>query len=369
MKIVILAALFLIGSSVLASDGPELYGTMPDGQKVYQYTLTNGPLKLKCINLGGIVTELHVPNQKGKTADIVLGMADLKGYLDGNPYFGCITGRVANRIAKGQFTLDGQKFKLAANDGPNHLHGGVSGFDKRFWKARPSGSNAIEFTYESPDGEEGYPGNLKIRVVYALPNPFTWHISYYATTDKPTIVNLTQHSYFNLSGHDSGDILGHELNIQADEFTAVDSTLIPTGKLSSVENTPFDFRKRGHKIGERIKSIKSNPVGYDLNYVLRRSGDQSQKVAAVADPKSGRIMELSTTAPGLQLYTGNFLDGKKVGKGGVAYQQYAGLCLETQHFPDAINQPNFASIIVRPDKPYMHSTEYKFTNQDPVLEK
>jgi aldose 1-epimerase len=350
------------------------FGTTPSGQMVEEFTLTNAKgVTAKFISLGGILRELHVPDKAGKTADVVLGFDDLKGYLAGHPYFGCITGRVANRIAKGKFKLDGEEYTLATNNGPNHLHGGKEGFDKKVWKGEFVGSNAVRFTYRSPDGEEGYPGNLDVRVTYTLTNDNEWRIDYEATTDKPTPVNLTQHAYFNLAGHNAGDILGHELQVFGDRITPTDDTLIPTGELRSVKGTPFDFTA-AKPIGRDLKAAGGTPVGYDLNFDLtsRPSGRAVEQyptpgagrvliAARVREPKSGRVMEVHTSEPGIQLYTGNFLDGTNVGKGGAVYRQYHGFCLEAQHYPDSVNQPKFPSVILKPGQTYRQTTVYKFS--------
>jgi aldose 1-epimerase len=339
------------------------YGKMPDGTAVEEYTLTNkNGMTMKVITYGGIVTELHVPDKDGKFADVCLGCSSLEEYIEGHPYFGAITGRVANRIAKGRFTLGGKEYTLAANNGPNHLHGGKVGFDKRVWKAATvvgKGAQYLELQYTSKDGEEGYPGNLSVTVSYLLRDSNEWQINYTATTDKATPVNLTQHAYFNLSGHASGTILDHVLKLEADKYTPTDETLIPTGKIEPVKDTPFDFTTPT-PIGKRIRDIKADPQGYDLNYVLNGKAGELRPIAEVTDPKSGRVMKVSTTEPGVQLYTGNFLDGKQKGKGGVTYKQYGGFCLETQHFPDSINQKDFPSVVLEPGKRYTHTTVYAF---------
>ncbi|HLE01758.1 MAG TPA: aldose epimerase family protein [Bdellovibrionota bacterium] len=343
------------------------FGKTADGTSVELYTLTNAQgLKASIMTYGALVTKLEVPDRNGKLGDIVLGFDNLDGYLAGHPYFGATIGRVANRIAKGKFTLDGKQYSLATNNGPNHLHGGTAGFDKRVWKAEPIVSNegpAVKFTYRSPDGEEGYPGNLDVSVVYTLTNQNELKIQYAATTDQATPVNLTNHSYFNLAG--GGDILGHDLTIHAKRFTPVDETLIPTGKLQSVKKSPMDFTK-SHQIGERIAQLKGNPEkgnpgGYDHNYVLNNGTGKLAPAARVREPNSGRVMEISTTEPGIQFYSGNFLDGTLKGKGGVVYQKHAGFCLETDHFPDSVNQPKFPSVILRPGKTYTQTTIHKFS--------
>ena len=317
---------------------------------------------MKVMTYGGIITEVHVPDRQGKTADVVLGFNSLEAYLAGNPHFGAITGRVANRIAKGRFTIDGQEYKLALNNGPNTLHGGLKGFDKKVWKGEDvsgPGGPAVKMTYLSPDGEEGFPGNLSTTVTYTLTPDDAIKIEYSATTDKPTAVNLTNHSYFNLAGHDSGTILDHELMMAADQYTPSDETLIPTGELSSVKGTPLDFTTP-MAIGSRFDQIKANPVGYDDNYVIRPDTKSPAFAARVRDPKSGRTLEMFTTEPGVQLYTSNFLDDFK-GKGGAVYRKHQAFCLEAQHFPDAINHPSFAPIVLRPGSTYTQTTIYKFS--------
>jgi aldose 1-epimerase len=339
------------------------FGKTSAGEEVDLFVLTNANgMKAKIITYGAIVTELWAPDKNGKLADIVLGHDNLKSYLDGHPYFGAMVGRVANRIAKGKFTLDGKEYTLATNNGPNSLHGGNKGFDKVVWKAKfakkNEGKPVIDLEYVSKDGEEGYPGQLKVSVRYELSDANQLYIGCIATTDKATPVNLTNHSYFNLAGHDSGDVLDHEMQISADKFTPTDDTLIPTGKIELVAGTPFDFTKP-KKIGKRINEIKGNPGGYDLNYVLSGKEELNQ-AARVVEPKSGRVMVVITGAPGIQFYTGNFLDGKDKGKGGAVYKKHAGFCLETQDFPDAVNQSNFPSVILRPQAIYQRTTVYKF---------
>jgi aldose 1-epimerase len=339
------------------------FGKMPDGTAIDVYTLTNSKgMTAKVITYGGLLTELHVPDKNGKTVDVVLGFDDLKGYLGEHPYFGANVGRVANRIAKGKFTLDGKEYTLATNNGPNHLHGGKKGFDKVVWKAAipsnvPNGAS-VAFFYTSPDGEEGYPGTVKIYAIYTLTEDNELRISFAGTTDKATPVNIAHHSYFNLAG--TGDILGHEMQILADKYTPADATLIPTGKIEPVKGTPLDFTKP-KLIGKDMGELKTDPVGYDHNFVLNGCDKKPFLAARVKDPKSGRVMEVLTTEPGVQFYTGNFLDGKVKGKGGVAYQKHAGFCLEAQHFPDSVNQPSFPSVILKPDEKYQQTTIYKFS--------
>jgi aldose 1-epimerase len=339
-------------------------GTTKDGQAVRQFTLTNAHgVKAKLISYGAMLTELHVPDRSGKLGDVVLGFDNLEGYLKGHPFFGCTTGRYANRIAKGKFTLDGKEYSLATNNGPNHLHGGVKGLDKVVWQAvekTTPDSKSVVFFYKSPDGEEGYPGNLDIKVAYTLNNKNELRIDYEATSDKPTPINLTNHSYFNLACE--GDILGHELMLVADKYTPTDDTLIPTGEIKPVEGTPYDFR-RLTPIGARIDQLKGNPGGYDINFVLNKENKTLAVAAQVYELKTGRVMEILTTEPGIQFYTGNFLDGSLTGKGGRVYKKHSGFCLETQHFPDSPNKPNFPSTILRPGMKYTSTTVHKFSTK------
>jgi aldose 1-epimerase len=342
------------------------FGKTPDGTEVDLYTLTNkNGMTAKVMTYGATLTELLVPDSEGKFADVVLGFDNLKGYTDGHPFFGSTAGRVANRIAKGKFTLEGKEYKLATNNGPNHLHGGLKGFDKVVWKAQQYESKTgdavgVDLTYVSKDGEEGYPGTLTVSVQYRLTTANELVIHYQATTDKATPVNLTNHSYFNLAGQGTGDILGQELVIDADKYTPTDDTLIPTGKIEPVKDTPLDFTKPT-AIGKRLGEIKADPVGYDHNFVLRGDNTKLHPAARVVEPKSGRVMEVLTTEPGVQFYTGNFLSGKEKGKGGAVYKKHAGFCLETQHFPDSVNHPNFPSVILKPGEKFTSTTVYKFS--------
>jgi aldose 1-epimerase len=332
------------------------FGKLPDGTAVDLYTLANANgLVAKVTNYGAIITELHVPDREGQCGDIVLGFDNLEQYLKKHPYFGSTVGRVANRIAKGRFTLDGRTYTLATNNGPNHLHGGLKGFDKKVWQAEPQAGAAVRFTYTSPDGEEGYPGTLAVTVTMTLADTNELRLDYLATTDKPTPVNLTNHSYFNLAGE--GDVLGHELMIAANYYTPVDSALIPTGEIKPVKGTPMDFTAP-QPIGARFAQLRTDPVGYDHNYVL-----EVAQAARVYEARSGRIMEVRTTEPGVQLYTSNFFNGSLTGKRGVVYRQHAALCLETQHFPDSVNQPNFPPVILRPGQTYRQTTVWKFSTQ------
>jgi len=343
----------------------EQFGKTQDGKIGEIYTLTNANgCKVKITNYGGIVVSLTVPDKDGQFGDVVLGYDSLDGYIKNNPYFGALIGRYGNRIGKGQFKLDGQTYTLAKNDGDNHLHGGNVGFDKVVWDAkeiRGFGTVGLELTYVSKDGEEGYPGNLTTTVKYIWTNKNELKIEYTATTDKATVVNLTHHSYFNLAG--KGDILSHELMMKADKFTPVDDGLIPTGELRSVSGTPFDFTK-ATAIGARIDADNEQlefGKGYDHNWVLNNYNGKMQKVASLYEPTTGRLMEISTTEPGLQFYSGNFLDGTITGKAGKVYNFRSGLCLETQHFPDSPNKPEFLSTTLKPGEKYKTTTIYKFS--------
>jgi aldose 1-epimerase len=344
------------------------FGKTKEGAPVELYTLTNQRgMVAKVMTYGATLTELLVPGKSGAPANVVLGFDTLEPYLAGTPYFGATVGRVGNRIAKGTFTLNGKTYKLAANNGPNHLHGGIKGFDKVVWKAEVLRSNAgqsLKFTYRSVDGEEGYPGNLDVTVIYTLTDVGSGElrIDYTATTDQATPVNLTNHTYFNLAGEGNGTILDHVLTINADAITPVDAALIPTGKIEPVKGTVFDFTAPT-AIGARIGKVPGGPpVGYDHNYVLRplTGALPVRQAAVVSDPKSGRTMRVQTTEPGVQFYTGNFLDGTIKNRKGVPYQQHAAFCLETQHFPDSVNHPNFPSTILEPGKTYRSMTIYQF---------
>jgi aldose 1-epimerase len=340
------------------------FGKTPDGTPIDLYVLKNGALMVKVMTYGAIVTEIIARDRDGKEGDVVLGFDNLEGYLGGHPYFGAAVGRFANRIAGAKFSLDGKDYTLAANNGPNSLHGGTKGFDKVVWKAEevPGPDPSVRFTYRSPDGEEGYPGNLDVSVTYTVTKQNELRIDYKATTDKATPVNLTNHSYFNLGGPASGTILDHELTLAADKYTPSNESLVPTGELAPVAGTPLDFTKP-MPIGQRIKDIKAEPVGYDHNFVLRGDDGKLALAAKVRDPKSGRVLEVFTTEPGIQFYTGNFLDGSNKGKGGVAYKQHGAFCLEAQHFPDSVHQPDFPSTILRPGRVYTQTTVYKFSSE------
>jgi aldose 1-epimerase len=334
-----------------------------DGKKVYIYTLTNANgLKARITNYGGILTRLYVPDRNGKLADVVLGYDTLEEYINNNSYFGATIGRYGNRIAKGKFTLDGVEYTLATNNNENHLHGGNKGFNKVVWDAEPVQTDngvALKLTYLSEDGEEGYPGNLNCTVIYTLTNDDELQISYQAETDKPTIVNLTNHSYWNLAGHDSGNIISHELMLNADNYLPVDTSLIPTGQIKPVKGTLMDFTAP-EAIGSRIKQVGGNPICYDHCYVLNNSDGSLALAASVHEPTSGRCLEIYTTEPGIQFYSGNFLDGSNKGKG-ATYNIHNGFCLETQHFPDSPNKPDFPSAVLIPGEKYTHLTVHKFS--------
>jgi aldose 1-epimerase len=343
------------------------FGVMPDGRRVEMFTLRAGGLELRAITYGGTVVSLRAPDRDGTLGDIVLGHDTLNGYLQHSPYFGAIVGRYGNRIAQGRFALDGTTYQLARNDGRHHLHGGVRGFDKAIWRAAPrqsDGAASVSFTLVSPDGDEGYPGALEALVTYTLTARGELAVDYTARTDRPTVVNLTQHSYFDLSAGRCASILEHELSVHADAYVPVDASLIPTGELAPVEGTPFDFRsptRIGASIGEPHEQLR-HAGGYDHSYVLRRrAGDRSLAHAArVAEPTSGRTLDVYTTEPGMQFYSGNFLDGTIRGKDGRIYGHRGGFCLETQHFPDSPNQPSFPTTVLRPGEEYRSRTVFAF---------
>jgi len=345
----------------------EVFGKTVDGTAVYLYTLTNANgCEARITNYGGIVVSLKVPDRTGKPGDVVLGYETLEEYIGNNPYFGSIVGRYGNRIGKGKFTLNGREYILAQNNGENHLHGGIVGFDKAVWQAREFESEdgaALELTHLSRDGEEGYPGNLSVTVIYTLTNQDELKIDYSAMTDKNTVLNLTHHSYFNLAGAGSGDILSHEMMIDADRFTPVDSGLIPTGELTSVKGTPMDFTSPtaiGTRIDQDYEQLRFGG-GYDHNWVLNSSDGSLALAARVYEPTTGRVMEVLTTEPGIQFYSGNFLDGTNIGKGGKAYNKRNGFCLETQHFPDSPNKSDFPTTVLKPGETYKQTTVYRFS--------
>lgn len=341
------------------------FGTTKAGREVRLFTLKNrNGLELRVINYGGIVVSLKAPDRNGNFADVVLGYDSLEAYEDNNPYYGALIGRYGNRIKEGKFKLDGREFNLPINNGPNHLHGG-DGYHTVFWEITQHDSSSLTLTYHSADGEQGYPGNLDIEVIYSLNDSNEFNIQYKAVTDQPTIVNLTQHSYFNLKGHDQGDILDHELEIKATRFLPVDQTLIPTGTFAEVKGTPFDFtspRRIGSAIDQEDRQLELGK-GYDHCWILDNSDGSLKLVATLREPKSGRRVDVLTTEPGLQFYSGNFLDGKNIGKGGHAYQFRFGLCLETQHFPDSPNRASFPSVVLRPGETYRTTTAYRFSTE------
>jgi aldose 1-epimerase len=370
----IASAAFLLGCASVSNGsgltGGEIakdpFGTV-DGTPVDIYTLRNHHgAEARISNYGGIVVSLKVPDKNGQLADVVLGYDKLEDYLKETPYFGALIGRYGNRIAKGRFTLDGVTYQLATNNYPNALHGGLKGFDKRVWEATvlngPEGPG-LELHYTSRDGEEGYPGTLTVKAVYRLTPDNALRLDYTATTDKDTVLNLTQHSYFNLAGQGSGDILKHEVMMPADRYTPVDSTLIPTGELAPVEGTPFDFRKPtaiGARINQENEQLKFGK-GYDHNWVFNKKIGDLTLLARVTEPSSGRILEVLSTEPGLQFYSGNFLDGTLKGKGGKVYNFRNGFCMEPQHFPDSPNQPNFPSVVLKPGQVYKNTIIYRFS--------
>lgn len=343
----------------------DSFGQTPDGRAVDLYTLTNtNGLRARITNYGAILVSLEVPDRDGNITDVTLGYDNLDGYLKETPYFGATVGRYANRIGGAKFVLNGVEYKLAANNGPNHLHGGIKGFDKVVWKVddlKPDGDNQVvlKMSYISEDGEEGYPGNLACGLTYTLTNDDELKINYQAETDKTTVLNLTNHTYFNLKGQGNGDILGHELMIDADAYTPVDEGLIPTGEIRPVKGSPLDFTSPT-AIGARIDQV---PGGYDHNFVLNSPGGSLALCARVYEPTTGRVMEVITTEPGVQLYTGNFLDGTITGKDGKVYKKNYAFCLETQHFPDSPNKPQFPSVVLNPGQRYETETVYRFSTK------
>ena len=369
-SLVAAASILFAGCSPSARELPRRtrapFGNV-DGKEVFLYTLRNkSGMEARITNYGGIVVSLLVPDKSGTPGDVVLGYDSLSSYVKATPYFGAIVGRYGNRIGNARFTLDGKEYRLNANDGPNTLHGGLKGFDKVVWDAdgsTPATQPSLSLSYLSRDGEEGYPGNLKATVVYTLTDSNELRIDYTASTDRPTVLNLTHHSYFNLAGAGSGDILSHELMLNADKFTPIDSGLITTGELKPVEGTPMDFRTPtviGARIGVKDDQLRFGR-GYDHNWVLNRTGEGLSLAARLSEKTSGRVMEVWTTEPGVQFYSGNFLDGTNIGKGGKAYAYRNGLCLETQHFPDSPNKPAFPSTVLRPGENFASTTVYKFS--------
>jgi aldose 1-epimerase len=357
----------LAAQAATAKSGVEQkpFGTR-DGRSVNLYTLTNSHgLVVKTMNYGGIILSIRVPDRKGQMADIVLGHETMEGYIPNPPFLGAVVGRYANRIANGEFTLDGKTYHLPKNDGPNTLHGGTTRtFDKVVWDGEPlKGKTGVAFSYLSKDGEEGFPGNLKVKVTYTLTDANELVIDYEATTDKATPINVSQHSYFNLKGEGNGDILDHEVMLNADKFTPVDKNLIPTGELRPVKGTPFDFTtptKIGTRIDDSYEQLQLGH-GYDHNFVINRNGSGMVLAARVHEPTTGRVLEVSTTQPGVQFYTGNFLDGSVTGKEGHVYKRRYGFCLETQHFPDSPNHPDFPNTILKPGETFHQTTTFKFS--------
>jgi aldose 1-epimerase len=342
------------------------FGRLAGGDSVSIFSMRSGRgLEVRAMTYGGIIVSIRAPARDSTVDDVVLGYDNLDGYVKDSPYFGAIVGRYANRIAHGRFRLDGQTYRLATNDGPNALHGGLRGFDKVVWNAEPferADSVGVTLTYVSPDGDQGYPGRLTATVTYTVTHDNTLVVDYQATTDKATPVNLTQHTYFNLAGEGSGSILGQLLMINAERFTPIDSTLIPSGATTPVDGTPFDFRKLiaiGARIEQRDTQLRYGH-GYDHNFVLSRPADGLAHAARAVDPKSGRTLDVYTTQPGLQFYSGNFLDGHIHGKSGHVYDRRDGFCLETQHFPDSPNKPNFPSAILRPGETFTSRTVFAF---------
>jgi aldose 1-epimerase len=370
----LITVLILSGGLLLAQPTPAKPGVESQalgtqgGRPVTLYTLTNSHgVEIKAMNYGGIILSIRVPDRKGQFADIVLGHETMEGYVPNPPYIGAVVGRYANRIAGGAFTLGGKTYNLPKNNGPNTLHGGTDKtFDKVVWEVEPlKGKSGVAFTYLSKDGDDGFPGNVKVKVTYTLTDDNELVIDYEATTDKSTPINLSQHSYFNLAGEGTGDILNHEVMINADRFTPVDKNLIPTGELRPVKGTPLDFTT-STRVGARIDDNYDQLVlghGYDHNWVINRKGEGLILAARVYEPTSGRVMEVSTTQPGVQFYTGNFLDGTVTGKQGHVYKRRYGLCLETQHFPDSPNQPDFPSTILKPGETFKSRTVFKFSTK------
>lgn len=347
-------------SSRSGSAAARVFGRTKDGVDAKIFTLTNANgVVARVTEYGATLTELWVPDRDGRRADVVLGYERLSDYEEAPFYLGAVLGRVANRIANGRFVLDGATYSLAINRAPNHLHGGARGFDKRVWTGVANGSS-VTFSHTSPDGEEGYPGTLRVNVAYRLTNTNELRIDYTATTDKPTPINLTNHSFFNLGGIGSGTILDHVLMIAAGRYTLTNASLVPTGELGTVAGTSLDFT-RPRRIGERIEEMRAVANGYDHNLVLNRSGDTLSLAARVEEPRSGRVLEIWTTEPGVQFFTGNRFDGSFPGVGGVKYERHAGFALEPQHFPDAINHPAFPSVVLRPGQTFRSSTVYRFS--------
>lgn len=367
----LLLCLSLLALFTLGTKSSEAHVSVEDFDSIKLYTLKNeAGMTVKITNYGAIITSIIVPDRDGKMGDVALGYNRIEDYINAvdKPYFGAVVGRYGNRIAKGKFSIDGETYSLAVNNGENHLHGGVIGFDKVVWDAKPlegDGWSGLELTYTAKDMEEGYPGNLNLKVTYKLTMTSELVVDYFATTDKKTPVNVTQHTYFNLAGEGEGTILDHELMINAKKFTPVDEGLIPTGELREVAGTPFDFTSAkpiGRDVGKDNEQLKFG-LGYDHNFVLDKTGKENAMTLAarVKDPKSGRVLEIHTTEPGIQFYCGNFLDGRLRGKSGKPYVHRGGFCLETQHYPDSPNQPSFPSTILNPGEEHRTTTTFKFS--------
>ncbi|AYL35914.1 aldose epimerase family protein [Streptomyces sp. PDY-4] len=365
------AAATALGGTAHAAHGPgkpvrSLFGRLADGTKVHSWSLANGGTRMKVLSYGGVVQSLEIPDRRGRYANVSLGFGTVEEYVASSPYFGALIGRYGNRVGKGRFTLDGTPYQLSVNDGENSLHGGSQGFDKRVWDVEPftRGSDVgLHLYYTSVDGEMGYPGTLRTKVTYTLTRNGGWRVDYEATTDRATVVNLTSHVYWNLAGEGSGSVYDHELSIAASRYTPVDPGLIPTGELARVAATPFDFR-RAKPVGRDIRTAHQQVLygqGFDHNWVLDKGvTSRPEQVALLRDPSSGRTLRIATNEPGLQFYSGNFLDGTLVGSGGRVYRQGDGLCLETQHFPDSPNRPSFPSTVLRPGQTYRTTTVHSF---------
>ncbi|TQL22691.1 aldose epimerase family protein [Streptomyces sp. SLBN-134] len=365
------AAATALGGTAHAAHGPgkpvrSLFGRLADGTKVHSWSLANGGTRMKVLSYGGVVQSLEIPDRRGRYANVSLGFGTVEEYVASSPYFGALIGRYGNRVGKGRFTLDGTPYQLSVNDGENSLHGGAQGFDKRVWDVEPftRGSDVgLYLYYTSVDGEMGYPGTLRTKVTYTLTRNGDWRVDYEATTDRATVVNLTSHVYWNLAGEGSGSVYDHELSIAASRYTPVDPGLIPTGELARVAATPFDFR-RAKPVGRDIRTAHQQVLygqGFDHNWVLDKGvTSRPEQVALLRDPSSGRTLRIATNEPGLQFYSGNFLDGTLVGSGGRVYRQGDGLCLETQHFPDSPNRPSFPSTVLRPGQTYRTTTVHSF---------
>ena len=342
---------------------PQLFGTTKDGEAVTRHALVRGAMRVEVVTYGAVITAIEVPDRAGRTANVVLALDSLEGYETVSPHFGAVAGRYANRIAGGRFDLDGRTYRLPVNNPPNTLHGGVNGFAKRNWRVAAAEPTRLALARRSPDGEEGFPGNLDVEVVYSLPEDGLLRVDYRAWTDAPTVLNLTNHSYFNLAGEGAGDVMGHAVQLFADAFTPTDAAQIPTGEIRPVAGTPFDFRE-ATALGARIRQGDPQIVlakGYDHNFVLRGAPDVLRPAASCRDPGSGRRLDIATTQPALQLYTGNNLDGTLVGPSGRTYRSGDGVCFETQGYPDAPNRPDFPTTVLRPGQRFVSSTTYRFS--------